>query len=325
PVSIVREITEMASRLEPRKIIIGEDERNDPPLIAALGMDAVWADDFHHQVHATLTGEHDGYYAAYEPGVAGIARALQGGWLYEGAIYPPTGRPRGKVAHGLPAHAFVYCLQNHDQVGNRAFGERLSDDISLDAYCAASALLLLVPMTPLLFMGQEWAATSPFLYFTDHDEETGRLVSAGRREEFKSFSSFSDPAAQSTIPDPQALDTFWRSRLRWHERGGESHQRVLRLYRELLSLRRTDPVFRNGARERMRAEARDGLLWVRRWNDAADARVLIVNLSREDLPLPADALRGLSLVWSSGATLAPRASRIGAEMAMVWTERQAPP
>ena len=118
-------------------------------------------------------------------------------------------------------------------------------------------------MTPLLFMGQEWAASSPFQYFTDHDEELGRLISAGRREEFKGFRAFADPAARERIPDPQAEETFIRSKLRWDEREQASHDRVLRLYKQLVKLRRSDTVLREPARERLEASAQDGLLIVR--------------------------------------------------------------
>src|SRR5690606_34312305 len=155
--------------------------------------------------------ERDGYYAAYEPGVADLARAIERGWLYEGQTFSVSERARGRPASELPASAFVYCLQNHDQVGNRALGERLTRDVSLDAYCAASTLLLFLPMTPLLFMGQEWAASTPFLFFTDHEPELGEQVVRGRREEFKGFAAFCDEAARERIPDPQAEATFLRS------------------------------------------------------------------------------------------------------------------
>jgi maltooligosyltrehalose trehalohydrolase len=131
------------------------------------------------------------------------------------------------------------------QVGNRAFGERLNHSVELPVYRALSALLLTSPYVPLLWMGQEWAATTPFLYFTDHPEELGRLVTRGRREEFRHFSAFRDPIAAAGIPDPQARETFERSRLLWEERGIPSHAGVLRLYRELLRLRNAHPGMRS--------------------------------------------------------------------------------
>jgi len=250
PRHILRELADEVARLVPAKLLIAEDERNDPADVTELGLDAVWADDFHHQVRVTLTREHDGYYAAYHPGTAELARALRQGWLYEGQVYPPSGHPRGRPAGSLPAEAFVYCLQNHDQVGNRAHGDRLSHAVDPDAYRAASTLLLFAPMTPLLFMGQEWAASSPFQFFTDHEPDLGAKIVEGRREEFKRFQAFTDPAVRARIPEPQAEETFARSRLRWEERQQGEHGRVLALYHALLALRREDPVLRQADRPR---------------------------------------------------------------------------
>lgn len=278
PRHVLRDLVAMARALPTGRTLIAEDDRNDPDLVAVTGLDGLWADDFHHAVRVTLTRERDGYYAAYEPGVEGVARAINSGWIYEGQPNPLTGRSRGKPAPGLDASAFVYCIQNHDQVGNRALGERLDAAVSADAYRMASALLLFLPMTPLLFMGQEWAASTPFLYFTDHDPELGAKVSAGRREEFKRFRAFADPTARARIPDPQDPETFERSRLRWEERDRGEHARTLRLYRDLLSLRRGDPVLRVSTREGLRAEAEGSVLRVIRAS-GRDERVLLANFS----------------------------------------------
>ncbi len=278
PQHVLAELVAMARALDPGLTLIAEDERNEADLVRGVGLDAVWADDFHHALHVTLTGEHDGYFAAFEPGVAGVAQAIQQGWIYQGQHCAALGGPRGTPADGLPASAFVYCIQNHDQVGNRALGERLTELVSVDVYCMASGLLLFLPMTPLLFMGQEWAASTPFLYFTDHEPELGALVSAGRREEFKRFRAFSDPAVRARIPDPQAPETFARSRLRWDERKEGYHARVLGLYRSLLALRRSDPVLRDPARERLTADTVGSVLRVRRWKGDA-TRTLLANFS----------------------------------------------
>jgi maltooligosyltrehalose trehalohydrolase len=138
----------------------------------------------------------------------------------------------------VPLERFVFCVQNHDQIGNRALGERLHHQIDPAAYRAALALLLLAPETPLLFMGQEWAAQSPFLYFTDHEAELGRKVTQGRREEFKAFAAFSSPELRSRIPDPQAATTFARSHLDWSEPEREPFAAVWRLHQALLACRR---------------------------------------------------------------------------------------
>jgi maltooligosyltrehalose trehalohydrolase len=232
--------------------IIAEDPRNEARLARPLseegyGLDAIWADDFHHVVRVTLTGEQEGYYAAYRGGAEELAATLRGGWLFQGQPDPHTGEPRGTPAPDLPPSSFVYCIQNHDQIGNRAFGERLNHDVSPAAYRAASALLLLAPPMPLLFMGQEWAASSPFLFFTDHDPDLGRLVTEGRRKEFAKFTAFQG----AEVPDPQAIETFQRSRLRWDERTAPAHAPILRLYQDLLALRRQEPALRTPRRDQL--------------------------------------------------------------------------
>jgi maltooligosyltrehalose trehalohydrolase len=277
PRHVLRELSEQF----PGKILVAEDDRNDPAVVEKLGLGAVWADDFHHQVRVTLTGEKDGYYGAYTGGVEALARTIERGWFFEGQVYDPSGKARGKPAPGLPPWAFVYCIQNHDQIGNRALGERLTAQVSIDAYCMVSALLLFLPATPLLFMGQEWAATTPFLFFTDHEPELGAKVSKGRREEFKHFRAFSDPAERDRIPDPQALDTFLRSRLSWSERNRPAQRRVLALYRELLALRRDDAVLRGSAHERPETYVRGEVLCVRR-RAASGERLLLANFGKRE-------------------------------------------
>jgi maltooligosyltrehalose trehalohydrolase len=293
---ILREIADLASDVLPGAILIAEDDRNDPALVADTGFTATWADDFHHAVHVTLTGERDGYYASYEPGAQTIARTIKQGWLFEGQRYPATGKPRGVPAPGLPAEAFVYCLQNHDQIGNRAFGDRLA---ATDKLRAATVLLLFLPMTPLVFQGQEWAASAPFLYFTDHEPTLGALVSKGRREELGKFTAFADPDVRATIPDPQDATTFARSKLSWDERERDDHARMLALYRTLLRLRREDPVMSRGGREALTAEAQGPLLVVKRWHDGA-ARVLVANFGDTPTTSP---VRGPVLVASTGVEL----------------------
>jgi maltooligosyltrehalose trehalohydrolase len=281
PKHVLAELSELAHQLSPRRLVIAEDERNHAELVTSQGLDALWADDFHHQLRVTLTGERSGYYAAYEPSAQGIADAINRGWLYTGQLSPLSGRPRGTPADALPAESFVYCFQNHDQVGNRALGDRLP---SGQAFRAASLLLLFLPMTPLLFMGQEWGASTPFLYFTDHDPELGKLVSEGRRREFAAFAEFAEPERQLQIPDPQSPGTFWASKLRWAERELPEHAQTLALYREALRLRRTDPVLAHASREELLAQASDGALMVQRWREN-ERRVLVMNLSGAELSL----------------------------------------
>jgi maltooligosyltrehalose trehalohydrolase len=294
PKHVLQELAERVRERVPQATLIVEDERNEPELVTKLGYDAIWADDFHHQLRVTLTGERDGYYGGYTPGVEGIARSIERGWLYEGQPSIGSGKPRGKAASALDAQAFVYCIQNHDQIGNRALGERLHHDVTLDAYCLASTLLLFLPMTPLLFMGQEWAASTPFLYFTDHDAELGAQVTAGRRREFAHFAAFAEPARQAAIPDPQLAATFERSKLLWQERGLEPHARVLSLYRELLALRRQHPVLAGSARRAYLTAVGEGdlLAVLRRGAPSQQPLLLLANFGQSSRLLSETGWRG---------------------------------
>ncbi len=228
-----------------RALLVAEDHRNLPALVrpraeGGCGLDAVWADDFHHQVRRAVAGDREGYYRDYTGSTADLAATIGRGWFYCGQYSEHLQTARGSDPSGVPPRCFVVCLQNHDQVGNRALGERLHHQIDAATYRAVTVLLLCAPETPLLFMGQEWAASSPFLYFTDHDPELGRLVTEGRRREFRSFSAFRDSRARERIPDPQAESTFGASRLPWDECAEGRHAETLRLYRALLQLRRQE-------------------------------------------------------------------------------------
>ncbi|HEU0302613.1 MAG TPA: malto-oligosyltrehalose trehalohydrolase, partial [Longimicrobium sp.] len=215
PVHLLQELAARVRESLPagrRFVLIAEDERNERRMLLpppeGCGLDAVWADDFHHQLRRHTAGDHEAYFGDFTGTVDDIVRTLRRGWFYEGQESRNHGAPRGTPAEGLPPRAFVHCIQNHDQVGNRAFGDRLTESVPLAVYRAASALLLLSPCTPLLWMGQEWAASTPFQYFTDHPAELGKLVTEGRRREFGRFSAFADPAVRERIPDPQAASTF---------------------------------------------------------------------------------------------------------------------
>ncbi|MFL6583669.1 MAG: malto-oligosyltrehalose trehalohydrolase [Chthoniobacterales bacterium] len=248
-------LCEIAERVhELGGFVVAEDDRNDPQLLTpradgGLGFDGAWADDFHHVVRVMLTGDNEGYFKNFRGTVDELAQTLSHGWLYRGQATLAGNEPRGGSPAALHPRQFIYCISNHDQVGNRAFGERLSTVVLPAAYRAASALLCLVPETPMLFMGQEWAASTPFQYFTDHNEELGRAITKGRRHEFRHFSAFQDPAAREKIPDPQAESTFLNSKLQWAGITTDDHAKVLQLYRELLELRRTHPAFRTRSRE----------------------------------------------------------------------------
>ena len=178
--------------------LIAEDHRNLTALVeprerGGWALDGIWADDFHHVIRRRLAGDTYAYYQDYEGSTDELARTLTQGWLFTGQHSRHGGSRRGTDPSATPMHRFVICLQNHDQVGNRATGDRLHHAIGAAAWRAASALLLTAPMTPLLFMGQEWAASSPFQYFTDLEPELGTLVTEGRRREFKDFPEFAEP------------------------------------------------------------------------------------------------------------------------------------
>jgi len=225
-------------------LIVAEDDRNlaaivRPPDEGGWGADAVWADDFHHHVRRLAAGDADGYFQDFDGTTPDLADTLRAGWFYRGQHSAYRQAPRGTSPAGIPLERMVVCLQNHDQIGNRAFGDRLHHGIDLALYRALTVVLLTVPETPLLFMGQEWAASTPFQYFTDHRPDLGRLVTEGRRREFARFAAFSDEEAQKKIPDPQAATTYEASRLRWDERDRPPHAGVFALYRALLALRRS--------------------------------------------------------------------------------------
>jgi maltooligosyltrehalose trehalohydrolase len=252
PRHVLREISDSIHSLG--GFVVAEDERNLPQLIlpsgdGGLGLDGCWADDFHHVVRVMLTRNQEAYYANYAGTSHELAQTLTHGWLYRGQNQIATGKARGGDPVAARAEQFVYCISNHDQVGNRAFGERLGHLISAAAYRAASAFLCVVPQTPMLFMGQEWNAATPFQFFTDHNAELGKLVTEGRRREFSRFAAFQDPAIRETIPDPQAPGTFTNSKLQWDELREQSHAQMLLLYQEFIALRRTHPALQNRARE----------------------------------------------------------------------------
>jgi maltooligosyltrehalose trehalohydrolase len=233
--------------------VVAESDRNDPRVVrtpdaGGWGVDAVWADEFHHAVHTALTGETDGYYADFGS-LAQVARAWRDAWVYTGEYSPFRGRVHGRPAAGVAGSRFVVFLQNHDQVGNRATGDRITSvgrmARSPGRAKVGAALTLLAPFVPLVFQGEEWAATAPFLYFTDHqDPELGRLVSEGRRREFASFGW-----APSDVPDPQEASTFQASKLDWDSLDEPYHAAMLGWYRELIALRRSLVGLSDGRRD----------------------------------------------------------------------------
>ncbi|HEV3346443.1 MAG TPA: malto-oligosyltrehalose trehalohydrolase [Methylomirabilota bacterium] len=198
---------------------------------------AQWNDDAHHALHVLLTGESGGYYEDYQPPLPHLGRCLTEGFAFQGERSGYRDGLRGEPSGHLPPTSFVGFLQNHDQVGNRAMGERITALAQADAVRAATAVLLLAPALPLLFMGEEWAAPEPFLFFSDLGSDLGPSVAEGRRREFARFPEFASPAMQERIPDPQAATTRARSVLDWGRLAGPEHQAWLALHRTLLRVR----------------------------------------------------------------------------------------
>ena len=244
---LAMETESLSAALGRRLVLIAESDLNDPRIVTSrdcggFGIDAQWSDDFHHALTTVLSHEKpSGYYADFGS-LAQLAKALEKTFVYDGNFSRYRNRVHGRPAGGLSQHRFLGFIQNHDQVGNRAIGERISDFAGLDRAKIAAALVLLGPFVPLIFEGEEWAATSPFQYFADHeDAELARQVSEGRKREFAAFGW--DP---EKIPDPEKRETFLRSKLKWDELSAPNHAEMFAWYRRLIRLRRSTPSLNDG-------------------------------------------------------------------------------
>ena len=281
PQPILAEIQErvqtLAHELDRKVCVIAETDENDSrytkaPADGGYGLDAVWSDDFHHAIHAFFTGERQGYYQDFgDPN--DIVRALNDGYVFQGEYFRFWHAARGTSAKDVPLPANVICLQNHDQVGNRAKGERLTVLIPRGARKFAAALLLLAPHTPLLFMGQEYDETAPFQFFADfQDPGLKKAVSEGRRSEFKDF-NFGE------VPDPEDPATFERSKLTWAD--GPQNREMLEWYRRLLQLRKEYVVNHERTAD---AQYADGLLTMQ--VPAQDPKLVVIANLKNGVALP---------------------------------------
>ncbi|MFL6248417.1 MAG: malto-oligosyltrehalose trehalohydrolase [Thermoanaerobaculia bacterium] len=238
-------VHQRAQKLGRRIYAIAESDLNDPRVITpktefGLGFDSQWADDFHHSLHTLLTGEQDGYYEGFPPKTSNLARVLTTGYLYTGQHSTYRGRKYGLEPKTKDGAKFVISMQNHDQVGNRAMGDRLAAIVSPEKVRLAAAATILAPFVPMLFMGEEYGETAPFQYFTSHsDEALIEAVRQGRREEFDDFDWQGEP------PDPHDEETFRRSKLNWSLLEREEHASMREFYRRLLELRRNTPALRS--------------------------------------------------------------------------------
>jgi maltooligosyltrehalose trehalohydrolase len=249
-IHFLEEITGDVRRLEAAMgkhfVLIAESDLNDPRIVKAeeaggYGLDAQWSDDFHHALFAAISGERAGYYADFGS-LAQLAKSLRCVFVYDGNYSEYRGRNHGREVVGLSGHRFVGFVQNHDQVGNRAQGERVSHEAGVGRAKIAAALVLTAPFVPMLFQGEEFGATAPFLYFTDYDDpELGRMISEGRKKEFVAFGW-----APDQIPDPQDEQTFLQSKLNWAEITEEPHRSLLQWHKDLISLRRNQTKLTDG-------------------------------------------------------------------------------
>jgi maltooligosyltrehalose trehalohydrolase len=254
---------ELETRLGRELFLVAESDLNDPRMIeprahGGHGMAAQWSDDFHHALHAVLTGETDGYYADFGR-VADVATALTHGFVYTGQYSAYRERSYGApLPPGTSGHRLIGYLQNHDQIGNRARGERSGTLMPIGLLQIGAALVLTSPFTPMLFMGEEWGASTPWQYFTDHEDPSlAEAVRGGRRAEFAAFGW-----APREVPDPQSPATFERSRLDWSEVDREPHRSLLAWYRDLIRLRKQWPDLQDGDLSRVAVSYDEDARWL---------------------------------------------------------------
>lgn len=284
PTHILQELGEavhaQANVLGRTVLVIAESDLNDTQVITDLaaggwGLDAQWSDDFHHSLHALLTGERSGYYQDFGR-LADLGTAMTDGFVYQGQYSQFRQRRHGTPNRHLPGERFVVCSQNHDQVGNRAHGERLSTLVPFPALKLAAGLVLSAPNIPLLFMGEEYGETAPFLYFTSHtDPALAQAVREGRRREFAPF------AWGQEVPDPQELETFQRSMLNHHTRAQGSSRALLRFYHEMLVLRKQSPTLHDCNKDHIKimAPSEGPALIIHRWRLQEDELLLVASFT----------------------------------------------
>lgn len=247
------EVERLSATLTKEFYLIAESDLNDPRIVRSreangYGMDSQWSDDFHHSLFSVLYNPKDGETGYYDDfgSLADLHKALKHAYVYDGQYSGYRKRRHGRAADGLSAHHFVHFDQNHDQVGNRGWGERLEHLVGLDAAKVAIGLVLTAPYIPMLFMGEEWATSSPFLYFADHeDEEMRRLVAEGRKREFAAFGFGGD------VPNPEDQKTYEMSKVKWEEQGEAGHAEMLAWVKALIKLRRSHVCLNDGDMHRL--------------------------------------------------------------------------
>ena len=285
------EVHALGLRLGRSKVLIAESDLNDPRLLRSreaggYGLDAQWSDDFHHSLHTVLCGERRGYYSDFGR-LEDIAEALGSGFVYAGRYSEHRERVHGRALTGVPLNRLLGYLQNHDQIGNRAQGDRLGRSLNVAELELGAALVLLGPFVPMLFQGEEWNATSPFCYFTDHrDPGLAEAVREGRRREFAAFGW-----APEAIPDPQAPETFQSCKLNWEELEHAERARLLDWYRALIRLRAAEPALTSAERPQVSVDSATGRVLTMRRGSV----LVYANFGTEAAPVPGQGNRRLLL------------------------------
>ena len=296
------EVAALQARLGRHLTLIAESNLNDPRIVRPIeaggyGIDAQWSDDFHHALHTWLTGERSGYYADFGS-LAQLAKALRNAYVYDGCYSRYRARCHGRPPTGLSGRRFLGYSQTHDQVGNRAKGERSSMLMNVNCLKIAAALVMTAPFVPMLFQGEEWGASTPFLYFSGHPEpELAHSVSEGRKREFSSFGWNPDE-----IPDPQALETFTRSTLDWGELARQPHADLLQWHRELIRLRRQSPELTDGGLDQVVVKFDEDAHWL---TMSRGPIVVTTNFAKEaqSVPLANPQSHKLQLASHSGVSI----------------------
>jgi maltooligosyltrehalose trehalohydrolase len=298
--------------------LIVENEENEArwlqrtPNLEPNSFTAQWNDDVHHGLHVAATGESSGYYVEYAKDPGKLPRALAEGFAFQGEMMHYRGHPRGQASAHLPPTAFVSFIQNHDQVGNRAFGDRLTASAPEQAVRAVAAIYLLAPQIPMLFMGEEWAAAQPFPFFCDFSPPLAEAVREGRRGEFARFPEFQHPATRDRIPDPTAIETFRSAKLRWEYLDDPLHVQWLDCYRRLLTVRHKQiiPRLRGIAGNSGRYQLIGPKAFVVSWTMGDRSQlILTANLNRE--PVRGFPDLGGDVIWTEG--------RVSNDEAAPWT------
>jgi maltooligosyltrehalose trehalohydrolase len=309
------EVEALAVKQDRKLVLIAESDLNDPRTVTSRerggwGMDAQWSDDFHHALFAVLNqAQPQGYYADFGT-LEQLAKALEKTFVYDGIFSRYRDRIHGKPAAGLPQNRFVGFIQNHDQVGNRAIGDRLVETVGFERAKIAAAVVAIGPFVPLLFQGEEWAASSPFQYFADHDDAKMALaVSEGRKREFREFGW-----QPESIPDPEAQSTFENSKLNWEEMGNGNHSEMLSWYRALIQLRKAEPSLHGSRPGQTRTAFSESDKWF--LIERGDV-TLICNLGSAVRALPAPSHKRVLLTSRAGVTLVDHEITLPADSAVI--------